>query len=579
MRERFYGPGGVSEMVQTAIKGRHTEAYAGGMERLLQVVQELSLARSLEAVQAIVRHAARALTGADGATFVLREDGLCHYADEEAIAPLWKGQRFPMSACISGWVMLHGQATAIEDIYTDPRIPHEAYRPTFVRSLAMVPIRALDPIGAIGVYWARPHRTTDDELRLIQALADTVAVALENVAMQRELEQRVRDRTAEALAAKEEAERANLAKSRFLAAASHDLRQPLQAIGTWTALLARSLPPSEQGIAGRIQQSVGVFRNILDALLDISRLDGGAIKPDVKAFEIGRLLVRVASACERAASEKGLRLRVVPSAAIVRSDPALLERIVQNFLTNAIRYTPKGKVLLGCRRDGAELRIEVWDTGVGIPADQRAAIFEEYVQLEGGAETHKGMGLGLSIVERVARLLDHPLYVASIPGCGSVFAVGVPRARAKTNGRPPAVLSAPCATGARLLLIEDNPAVRAALESLLAACGIETDTAATPAEAIARLRAGVAVDAIVSDYRLGPDRNGIELVEELRRAAGREIPAVLLTGDIGLTGLPPEARRMALLHKPADAEVLLDAIERLCRGARADGPVPARADG
>src|SRR5262245_6937997 len=191
-----------------------TTPATGGVEQLIDVVQRLSLARNLETVQEIVRRAARSLTGADGATFVLRDGDRCHYADEDAIAPLWKGQRFPMSACISGWAMIHRKPAVIEDIYADDRIPHDAYRPTFVKSLVMVPIRTLDPIGAIGTYWAAPHKATDEEVRLLQALADSTAVALENVRVFAELEDRVKARTAELearnqelLAAQEQADR------------------------------------------------------------------------------------------------------------------------------------------------------------------------------------------------------------------------------------------------------------------------------------------------------------------------------------------------------------------------------------
>jgi signal transduction histidine kinase len=404
------------------------------IRRLLYVVQQLSLARSLEAIQQIVRHAARALTGADGATFVLREDDLCHYADEEAIAPLWKGQRFPMETCISGWAMLHRQAVAIPDIGVDSRIPQDAYRPTFVKSLAMVPIRAADPIGAIGVYWATPHRTSHDELELIQALADTVAVAMENVAARAELEQRVRDRTAEMLAAKEEAERANRAKSRFMAAASHDLRQPLQTIGALNALLERSPTTAEQQeIARNIKHALRMIRNILDGLLDIRRFDGDTLHSDLKDFQIGRLLERVAAACEQQAREKGLILRVAPSSATVRSDPALLERIVQNLVTNAIRYTPSGVVLIGCRRAGSGLRIEIRDTGIGIPADEQHAIFREYYRVNSAGP--KGKGLGLAIAERIARLLGHRLQVRSAVGRGSTFSLVVPRGHGASQKR------------------------------------------------------------------------------------------------------------------------------------------------
>src|SRR5262245_23611585 len=177
--------------------------------QLIGVIQKLSLARDLPTVQDIVRRSARRLSGADGATFVLRDDDRCHYADEDAITPLWKGQRFPMSACISGWSMIHKQAVVIEDIYADDRIPHDAYRPTFVKSLVMVPIRTLDPIGAIGTYWAKSHRPAEAEVRLLQALADTTAVALENVRVFTELEDRVKARTAELEAANRRLEETN----------------------------------------------------------------------------------------------------------------------------------------------------------------------------------------------------------------------------------------------------------------------------------------------------------------------------------------------------------------------------------
>lgn len=179
-------------------------AYVRGMERLLQAVQELSLARSLPDIQRIVRTAARELTGCDGATFVLRDNGMCYYADEDAIAPLWKGSRFPLEICISGWAMLNRQAAIIPDIYLDNRIPHAAYQPTFVKSLVMVPIRKLDPVGAIGNYWAYERQPTEQEVSLLQALANSTSIAMENVQILAELEERVRDRTIELEQANEE---------------------------------------------------------------------------------------------------------------------------------------------------------------------------------------------------------------------------------------------------------------------------------------------------------------------------------------------------------------------------------------
>ncbi|MCF4167049.1 sensor domain-containing diguanylate cyclase [Zavarzinia compransoris] len=186
--------------------GEPAERYVAAMERLLLAVQELSMARSLGTVQRIVRTVARELTGCDGATFVLRDGPYCHYADEDAIEPLWKGRRFLQETCISGWVMRQRRPVIIPDIYVDERIPQDAYRPTFVRSLAMVPIRTIDPIGAIGNYWAEPHMPDEDDVRLLQALADSTSMAMENVQLYEELEQRVRERTDALARAKAEIE-------------------------------------------------------------------------------------------------------------------------------------------------------------------------------------------------------------------------------------------------------------------------------------------------------------------------------------------------------------------------------------
>ena len=251
-------------------------AYVRGMEHLVVVVQELSLARDLATVAAIVRRAARELTGADGATFILRDGDKCHYVDEDAIGPLWKGRKFPMTACISGWAMIHRREAVIEDIYADPRIPHDAYRPTFVKSLAMVPVRTLDPIGAIGNYWAQRRQPTQHEVRLLQALADTTAVAFENVQVYAELERRVRDRTAELEAVNKELES-------FSYSVSHDLRAPVRAIGSFCAMMREDHDSSFDAEARRklgvIESEAERMGSLIEGLLDFSRSGRSALKP------------------------------------------------------------------------------------------------------------------------------------------------------------------------------------------------------------------------------------------------------------------------------------------------------------
>ncbi len=558
---------------------------------LVDVVQELSFARDLLAVQEIVRRAARSLTGADGATFVLRDKEECYYADEDAIAPLWKGMRFPMQACISGWSMLHRHAAVIPDIYADARIPSEAYRPTFVKSLVMVPIRSRDPIGAIGNYWATYHEATAGEVQVLQALADATAVAMENVCVYNELEQRVRERTKELEAARQaaqealqNADQAHRARSRFLATASHDLRQPLQSLALLNGSLHRIVTDSTASEALAQQDlAISAASRLVNALLDISKLESGAVKPEITDVAIADLFEELRQEFTNLAVDKGLTLRVDTCTECVRSDRSLLGQILRNLISNAIKYTRDGTVRLRCLRDSAIAHVQVLDTGVGIPPDLLPHIFDEFYQV--GVASNKsrdGYGLGLSIVNRLVKLLGLKLDVKSEPGRGSVFSLELPvSVAALADRRPPEATRVVArdrtpALRRRVLLVEDDNGVRHATRLLLKAAGYEVIAAASPAEAFSKASQYGSIDLLITDYHLGCAETGLDVIAALRREMGEQLKVILVSGDTSpvIKDLVLD-ENIRLASKPVPAEQLLQLMSDLAGEAEAvSAPVP-----
>jgi signal transduction histidine kinase len=431
--------------------------------------------------------------------------------------------------------------------------------------------RLIERIGQ-GELSARAKVLPDDPLREVQQGLNQMAERLESG--RDELEQRVAMATLALREKKEEAETATLAKSRFLAAASHDLRQPTHALGMFVARLAQLPHDLETGyLIGNLEASVRAMQDLLDALLDISKLDARAVQVQIRPFALADVFTPLQAGLRLAAEEKGLRLRIRPTSVWLMSDPTLFNRIVLNLVSNALRYTRQGSVLVACRvaGDGRHARIEVWDSGIGIAPEHHQAIFQEFYQV-GNTERDrgKGLGLGLSIVERTAHLLGLQLQMRSSLGLGTRFSLRVPLvAPGVAMDMPELPLVKPFEDlgGLVVLVIEDD-----ALVSLLESWGAVVGVAEGLSTALRQLQFGLAPDVIVSDYRLRDGENGIEVIGQLRAAAGQSIPACLMSGDTD-PSLMQAAKRagLVLLHKPVRPAKLRSLIRRLTLEVQADG--------
>lgn len=378
------------------------------------------------------------------------------------------------------------------------------------------------------------------------------------------LELRVAERTAELAGAKAEAERANRAKTRFLAAVSHDLAQPLNAAHLFVHALAPQLAgtPHREALAN-VDGALGSAEDLLSGLLDISRLDAGGMAPNPQAFRLDELLQHLVAEFGVLAAQKGLALNHVPSGAWVRTDPQLLRRVLQNFLGNAVRYTARGRILVGCRRRGGALAIEVWDTGPGIAEADQKAIFEEFRRLDKGGQ---GLGLGLAIAERIARLLGHPLKLRSWPGRGTVFCIEVPRA-APSPARPAAPAApVPEPPRSRVLVVDNDADVLRGMQALLGGWHCEVLAARDGDEAL-RLVAGATPDLVLLDFHLDGGQTGLMLRERLLDAMPSR-PCVVITADHSTEVRDAVAAAgCTLLHKPLKPLALKSVMARLLQPA------------
>jgi signal transduction histidine kinase len=441
-----------------------------------------------------------------------------------------------------------------------------AFLPTCLLPISIVLFRENEPIYiALGVMTiAYVAGLSFFGRTLNRALTETLSLRFENLELVQELSVQ-----------RDEAERANIAKSKFLAAASHDLRQPLHALRLFTSALdGRITQPDVRKIVTNIDDSVQALEGLFSALLDVSRLDAGVLQPALRHFHLQELIARLSNDYAPEAGAKGLGLECTRSDAVVYSDPALLERILRNYVSNAIRYTERGEVRIECVSRDRDVRIEVIDTGIGIPSEQQHQIFGEFYQLRNPERDRtKGLGLGLAIVDRLARLLGHPIEVQSTPGAGSRFSVTVPRGEASRVVSTDGAVSRAVATdvsGMRVLVVDDEIGAREGMRTLLEQWGCDVILAACEQEATDALRAAAVVpDAIIMDFRLRDGRTGPQAIASLKRESRPDIPALIVTGDTA-----PERLREArdggyqLVHKPVQPAMLRAFLNNVRRRKR-----------
>jgi signal transduction histidine kinase len=403
--------------------GRSCDAnYLQGMELLVTVVQELSLARDLPTLTGIVRRAARHICGADGATFILRDGEQSHYVDEDAIGPLWKGQKFPMTSCVSGWSMLERTSVAIEDIYGDARVPAEAYRPTFVKSLVIVPIRSAEPIGAIGSYWATPHCATAEEIKLLQALADSTSIAMENIRLCGDLERRIEERTAQL-------ETANRELATFSYSVSHDLQAPLRRMMGFSALLveqyATQLDAAGCEYLQRVHACARSMSEIVEALLQLSRL--GQAELHRVQVDLSQLATAIVAELRRDEPARNVTVTIEPGLT-AGADRDLARIVLENLLRNAWKFTigrADARITVGVASDCPAAPLEqtsyyVRDNGAGFSMEHAGELFLPFRRLHSGDE-FPGTGVGLATVQRIVDRHGGVVWAEGAVGAGASF--------------------------------------------------------------------------------------------------------------------------------------------------------------
>jgi signal transduction histidine kinase len=518
---------------------------------LIRVVQRLSFCRDMESVMAVLRESARELTGADGVTIVLRDGDLCHYVEENAIEPLWKGRKFPLETCISGWCMLHRKQTVVPDIYADARIPHEAYRPTFVRSLAMTPIRQEEPIGAIGAYWADTHLASPEELTILQALGDSAAMAIANVQMIQRLQE------------------ANRHKDRFLAMLAHELRNPLAPIRNGLHVLRLHAGDDADDLAARtralMDRQIQLLSRIVDDLLDAARITGGQVTLRRERVDLTSLVRQSVEDRQGLLEAAGLLLELdLPAAPVwIQGDPLRLFQILGNMLDNAGKFTPEGgrvSVRLAADDPSAHAAVTLRDTGIGIDPEELPHIFQTFAQGHQALDRSQGgLGLGLAVARELMELHGGTLEAASGGlGQGAEFTLRLPLEKELPAAAEDAAARPQDKEPLRVLVVEDNEDTAESLRMFLELSGYGVILAHTGPEGVEAARS-VLPDVVLCDIGL-PGMDGFEVASALRQTP--ETAAVRLIAVTGYGKDEDRQRAFAAgfdvhLVKPVDPLQLL----------------------
>ena len=530
--------------------------------RLLSVVKDLACVRTIEEIIEIVRLAARDLTNADGVTFVLRDGECCHYVDENAIGPLWKGMRFPLNSCISGWAMLNKKAAVIEDIYQDARIPIEAYKVTFVKSLVMVPIRVSDPLGAIGAYWSTRHLATPQEIGMLEILTDTTAVAIANVQLFQKLTSQ------------------NALKDKFIAMLAHELRNPVAPISNSVQLLKLKL--GETGIVGetvlRMQHQIKHLSKLIDELLDVSSITYGKVSLNLKKVNLVELVCQ--SLNDHAQAIKRWNLNVVqdlPNTPVwAYVDSTRFFQIFGNLLDNALKFSKLDgmiwvdlSVIPGKNGLGSVAVLSVRDLGIGIDPTILPELFEPFTQADRSLDRSRGgLGLGLSVVKSLVELHGGSVEASSRGiNLGAEFKVTLPICEEITALDNDLEITEAAKKSLKILVIEDNEDSAVTLQAVLEYFGHEVSIAKDGISGVETARE-FEPHVIICDIGL-PEMDGFVVAQELSKDSkfSRSI-LIALTGYGG-----QEDRDLALqagfkchLTKPVDFEILTTEINRYFDG-------------